>query len=371
MMLNYSMGKVSIRSILKWNDCFRKSGERGVYNVKTFSSKTTTRRVPPPGIQRQRFEKPAIEPQKAPKLFIVAVALGVGTGTLSLLSAFDAGQSHCEPLEDIESLVTATEPVTGTKFPLVIDNGKYWLVSKSVRCMLNFCSLERARAYSYGLYFSSEATEACKEAKSPSDVAEKLLPFHICEAEADTARQEVGQAFIAAPSFQGAKKGYVFKTGSEGLGYYIDESGKLYEQVEMEISYPSIALRLIMLHDVEGKHIAHGFDKSLLGRIRKAQGSKETGSKGKEALRQLTRMLGVYNGGQWKKGTTLEFVRQPGGLVLVRVNGKESLSVRSEAFSWAVFDAYLGSQGHMGTVAKQDMLVRSREIIKLQNESNY
>jgi len=38
----------------------------------------------------------------------------------------------------------------------------------------------------------------------------------------DTIEDPIIENFIPSNSFQGSKQGYVFKTGDDGLGYYID-----------------------------------------------------------------------------------------------------------------------------------------------------
>jgi len=146
-------------------------------------------------------------------------------------------------------------------------------------------------------------------------------------------------------------------------------------------SYPSLVLRLVMLHDKGGDHIAHGkyqvfgnvvlflshmtgFDRALLGRIRSAQGDSKTGT-GKTALRKLNRFVEKH---EWKKGTILEFTRLPEGFVDVSVDGSKVLTLRSEAFSWALFDTYLGPKGHLDATGKEQLLERTKEVALLLDE---
>ena len=64
----------------------------------------------------------------------------------------------------------------------------------------------------------------------------------------------------------------------------------------------------------------------------------------------------------------MEFFRLPGGRVQVRVNGKEALVIQSESFSWAVFDTYLGTKGHLSTVARSEVVERTKEVAELLQE---
>ena len=53
---------------------------------------------------------------------------------------------------------------------------------------------------------------------------------------AEAAQPFAGVAlFIACPAFAGAKAGYVFKMGSEGLGYYIDAAPALPAEASREV----------------------------------------------------------------------------------------------------------------------------------------
>lgn len=319
-----------------------------------------------------------------PKIFMALFAFGVGGGAFSVITFHETSRPRCEGRTESpeDSLLVAVEPVSGTKFPLALEgysapDSTHWLVSRTLRCMLNFCSLERARAYSYGVYLSSEAAIACKDCADAAQVAERLLPRHICELEAQHQSEsggdvgDVGEVelnFVAAPSFQGKRPGYVFKMDEEGggLGYHKDRSGRVNRAVSNAVeelaSYPSMALRLVMLRDVEGQHMAHGFDRTLLQRIRGAQGNAKCGT-GKTALRQLNSF--IVKQGKWTKGTTLEFVRLRDGIVDVRVDGRPHLALRSEALSWALFDAYMGPKGHMSTPARMELINRTKEIASI------
>lgn len=320
-----------------------------------------------------KFQRSSVERQ--PKVLVAVFAFGITGGLLSIVSFFEFTRPRCEAsstsTSPSDSLMTVIEPVTETKFPLTLQDyagygSTHWLVARTVRCMLGLCSFERARAYSYAIYFSTEAAEACKKAENMDAVREKLLPTAPCVDEAHAGDYEMDDLpdFIAATKFDGAKKGYVFKMDAQngGLGYHKDTMSRAVFAVKesRETAYPSIALRLVMLRDQNGDHIAHGFDRTLLGRIRTAQENKK--GPGKDALRKLTQLVGRQD---WHKGDTLEFVRLPHGFVDVLINGDKRITLKSESFSWAVFDAYLGPKGHLTDEARKELLSRTEEIAEL------
>ena len=168
-------------------------------------------------------------------------------------------------------------------------------------------------------------------------------------------------SFLASKKFVGSKPGYVFKNDTQGIGYYRDLQSESQMELEniQESRYPSAVLRLVMLHDVKTEHVANGFDKGMLPRIRQAQNSKV--GAGKDTLREFTAFLRRQK--QWKKGTNLEFVRTPRGIVVVRVDGKVELTLKSEVFSWALFDTYYGKKGHMDKACKQSVVERTKELL--------
>ncbi len=49
--------------------------------------------------------------------------------------------------------------------------------------------------------------------------------------------------FSAASAFYGSRKGYVFKTGDQGLGYYLDDVGKAKERVLEGLEGPGLFAR--------------------------------------------------------------------------------------------------------------------------------
>lgn len=60
----------------------------------------------------------------------------------------------------------------------------------------------------------------------PSDtIQNELQPVYMKDITEDPIEDTIIENFIPSNSFQGSKSGYVFKTGDEGLGYYIDTYG--------------------------------------------------------------------------------------------------------------------------------------------------
>lgn len=268
--------------------------------------------------------------------------------------------------------MAVVEPITKTAFPSMLHgytdaNSTHWLVGTSVRCMLNMCSWERARAYSYALYLSDDALVRSKDAKTIEDMKQTLIPEEPVRRELNkkrTSLQGPKELFIPSKNWQGARPGYFFGTGDKGTGYYEDfqaEAKEMFHE-EYDVFYGSAVLRLVMLKDVKTDHVAHGFDRTLLHRIRKAQGDQKKGL-GKDTLRTFTNYLVEQK--QWPKGTILEFIRLPHGKVNVRVDGKHVLSLQSEAFSWALIDAYYGDKGHMSSSCKEAVLGRAHEVLRI------
>mmetsp|Transcript_1329 Transcript_1329/g.4088 ORF Transcript_1329/g.4088 Transcript_1329/m.4088 type:complete len:383 (-) Transcript_1329:360-1508(-) len=318
----------------------------------------------------QKFERSKIDGN--PKLIVGVFAFAIAGGALSVIAFFETSRCDAGDAGDADSVLHSREPITGTAFPLTLmgyssSDSTHWLVAKTVRCMLGMCSIERARAYAYAVYFGDDAAELCGKCGSVTEAAEKLLPRRMCEIEAEDVSAQVESdapdAFIPASKFQGPKRGYVFKRDDAlgGLGYHKDRASLVKLASEARRGYPSIVLRLVMLRDVGGDHIAHGFDRTLLGRVREVQGSRA--GTGKSALRELNQF--VTRRGEWKKGTVLEFLRLPEGRLSVRVDGRDELMLHSEALSWAIFDAYLGKKGHMSTAARKELLERTQEIAAL------
>mmetsp|Transcript_722 Transcript_722/g.883 ORF Transcript_722/g.883 Transcript_722/m.883 type:complete len:391 (+) Transcript_722:333-1505(+) len=316
--------------------------------------------------------------ERKPKVIIAAMAFGISAATISTIVFFESLKySETEGQIVSDSYASIQEPISGTNFPLNLfgyetQSSVHWLIGSSIRCMLNMCSLDFARAYSYALYISQESLEELqsKVLKHPEDVTEQSFRNFIMPKEPVGLENQIerrssiksASKFIPNNAFAGKKEGYVYKLGEEGLGYYLDTQGDAIREMQGVKRYPSAILRLVMLHNVKGDHVAHGFDRTLLWRIRKLQNNNKSGP-GKEALRHFTAFLRKEK--EWAKGTVVDILRLPHGYISVRVNGKEKLELRSEILSYALLDAYYGEKGHFSKACKDDIVTRTREIINV------
>eukprot|EP00238_Polyblepharides_amylifera_P007177 CAMPEP_0196580298 /NCGR_PEP_ID=MMETSP1081-20130531/28358_1 /TAXON_ID=36882 /ORGANISM="Pyramimonas amylifera, Strain CCMP720" /LENGTH=215 /DNA_ID=CAMNT_0041900133 /DNA_START=144 /DNA_END=788 /DNA_ORIENTATION=+ len=162
------------------------------------------------------------------------------------------------------------EPFTGIDFPknrlcTGASESKCELVGTAVRCMLGQCQWTRARAYAVGLYveksdFLSQWRAASEQGSLPSESASE-------------------------PSIEQ------------------DESSRWYRLLDADTP-TNRTLVLLMDQDVKGEHIAHGFDRSLLKRVRAAQGGKK--GPAKEALKEFTNVF--RSQAMLAKGTEIQMV---------------------------------------------------------------
>jgi len=179
------------------------------------------------GQKGQKFQRSSAD--RAPKVVVAALGVGIACAFLSTIAYFEATRPQCEP---VDSVLVHKEKVTGTSFPLTLSgytasDSTHWLGVASVRCMLNLCAFDRARAYCYGVYITPESATRVKDSMSPKEMAEVLLPRAALTSEVK--RDDIPE-FIAVSSFQGSKPGYVFKMGVPNdssdniplLGYYKD-----------------------------------------------------------------------------------------------------------------------------------------------------
>ena len=110
----------------------------------------------------------------------------MSAATISTVVYYEnARYANCDVSGETDSVTGVVEPITKTRFPSTLfgyesptgnPNSVHWLVGSSVRCMLNFCSWEAARAYSYALYISQDSFEKFKGCESPEAFYESLLP---------------------------------------------------------------------------------------------------------------------------------------------------------------------------------------------------
>lgn len=291
--------------------------------------------------------------------------LVTGAALTSAAGAAAGGVGYCAaPGRRAEREVgSCTEPYTGAEFPARVraSSGEERVrIGASVRCMMGesrthpaaqggflprvdhddggagLCNLAIARAYAFALYLDPRAAPGSPEAPADDEeVLARLNPMPDCSSGAPPQK--------ATP----------------------------------------MTLRLVFARNVEGGHIAKGFDRSLLHRIRQAQGGKVGG--GKDDLRALVHEL--KRTAKWDavrgwgcaaaaytvehlrsptaprrrrrapaaQGTVMDFERDENWHVVVRVDGAERLRLASPALGWALFDAYVGETGHFAGESRTEV----------------
>ncbi|KAI5081655.1 hypothetical protein GOP47_0001398 [Adiantum capillus-veneris] len=176
------------------------------------------------------------------------------------------------------------EPFTGIEFDWKRNirqaeaEGEYQLLGTAVRCMLGQCKFAKARAYAVGLYVENV---------------------------------------------------------DEGL--WKVSGGDARFQVLLSMQTPRNLL-LVMDQDVAGHHIAKGFDRSLLPRVRKAQGGKA--GRGKDALKEFTQCFNQEK--LLKKGDEVCLVWRPDDTLVVIIDSRVCGVIQSSILCQALFDMYLG-----------------------------
>lgn len=236
-----------------------------------------------------------------------------------------------------------------------VEGNLYRLTTTSVRCMLGQCWLDMARAYAFGVYLGAPAIELlCAEAsrqqeEAPKDALARINPL-------PTVKFGKGP-FYAAASFQGSREGYVFTRGEMGLGYYLDNPKY---RSKSEMVSPPVLIRLIMNHDVDGEHLANGFEKSLKPRI---LANMKDSAEELEQLRRLRTLLNRLD--RIPKGTQFDLFRCETGVMLFARNGEVMDSFDSTLLSWAMVDTFLGMAGHLKDAGKKDMLSTAEQIYRV------
>jgi hypothetical protein len=270
------------------------------------------------------------------------------------------GRADCDALPRVARPMTSNvvEPYTGVSFPdaLLAPDGSHVmrLVAHSVRCMMNLCKIEPARAYSYALYMSSAAVGKGHGAASQQELYARL--FSLAQAQ----EQNNSLAFISSPGFTGARAGYVFKNDKLGVGYYRDAQS----EQSLPNAPPAVMLRMVLARNIDGPHMAKGFDRSMLKRVRAGQNGERKGS-GKVALKEFTKFFSDKE--QWAKGTTIDFLRTPAGALHVLVyepSGQVTKQIEfdSALLTWALFDTYLGEKGHLSSACQSNMVQRVNSL---------
>lgn len=207
--------------------------------------------------------------------------------TLSIAAALIlAGKTHsssfasaCESSPNQKISDAVKEPFTGIEFPRSKDH--YLLLGTAVRCMLGQCKFAKARAYAVGLYVED------------GNSVHQWMPKN--------SNEEVFTRVLRAP----------------------------------------VARRLVLVmdKDVAGHHIAKGFDRSLLPRVRKSQGGQKSGP-GKDALRDFTRCFSQEK--ILRKGTEISLVWRPDDSLIVSIDSSARAVIHSPILCRALFDMYLG-----------------------------
>lgn len=187
--------------------------------------------------------------------------------------------SACESLPNQNTSDAVKEPFTGIEFPRSKDD--YLLLGTAVRCMLGQCKFAKARAYAVGLYVEDVNN------------VHQWMPKN--------SNEEVFSRMLRAPLAR--------------------------------------RLVLVMDKDVAGHHIAKGFDRSLLPRVRKSQGGQKSGP-GKDALRDFTRCFNQEK--IIRKGTEVSLVWRPDDSLIVSINSRARAVIHSPILCHALFDMYLG-----------------------------
>eukprot|EP00245_Coleochaete_scutata_P018389 TRINITY_DN9530_c0_g2_i1.p1 TRINITY_DN9530_c0_g2~~TRINITY_DN9530_c0_g2_i1.p1 ORF type:complete len:208 (+),score=33.01 TRINITY_DN9530_c0_g2_i1:68-625(+) len=98
-------------------------------------------------------------------------------------------------------------------------------------------------------------------------------------------------------------------------------------------------LVLVMDREIAGHHVAKGFDRSLLPRVRFDQGGFKQGP-GKEALKEFTKCFNRMK--TIKKGTEVALLWTPDNRMLVTIDGELVADILSPILCSAIFDTYLG-----------------------------
>eukprot|EP00741_Cyanophora_paradoxa_P019406 tig00021127_g18734.t1 len=128
------------------------------------------------------------------------------------------------------------------------------------------------------------------------------------------------------------------------IGLYADEAGLKKAVKEGKGAAEALGteayektVRLVMARDVDGTHLAKGFDRSMLKRIRTA--AKEGKEGGKEALRKFNNL---FRGRNLPSGTEVTLSWLAGGRMVTAIGGQHVGTIESEALCWAIFDMYCG-----------------------------
>jgi len=211
------------------------------------------------------------------------IRLGLSAGAASLAASsaqLDAGPSSG----------TLTDPRTNMEFAL--ERRQQLLLGVNTRCMLGetFCWLSIARAYSFGAYFDAKALATAAD-KGSLEALLELLEKH-----------------QTAPS------------ASPHPG--------------------SVTLVLIFSRDIDGKHLSHGFETSVLKRLRnRAPEPEPSGSS--DAVAQLSALCRALEKLNFSVGDQVTFTWGTEREVLCTAKGGNIATLKHAGLCRALFDVYL------------------------------
>jgi len=97
-------------------------------------------------------------------------------------------------------------------------------------------------------------------------------------------------------------------------------------------------IRLVMCREVEGGHLAKGFDRSMLWRIKKVANDLPGGKEG------LKKVNSFFRGKVIPEKTVVTFSSTKEGKLIVTIGNKEFPPVNSPALCWAFYDMYFGEK---------------------------
>lgn len=102
-------------------------------------------------------------------------------------------------------------------------------------------------------------------------------------------------------------------------------------------------LRMVVVREVAGKHMQHGFERGLLPRIRRASNKSSISlAKGKAALKDFTKIF--VDVGTMKVGSDVRIALRDGKRLDIEIDGRAVGSVKNEALTWALLDMFLGDK---------------------------
>jgi len=213
-----------------------------------------------------RFTPSGLPPCRQPWTNVAAPA---SPAPLPRLGAVAEHRTHKE-----FELLRQPIPVSGASLPA-------HLLGANVRCMLGWCRLAIARAYSFGLYINDDALvgavqaseAAAKERKQAADgvTGPPAPPVH---ADSKAAPDSLSQVLdwlttrhlqhTANECSGGAVSAATATAGSPAMS---PARGSTAAAGSSAAGAPELSLVLVMARDINGEHLAHGFKNSIINRL--------------------------------------------------------------------------------------------------------